>query len=91
MDEFPPIPFVKQVAMHCPQALFTYILLWEQSEGKGLLRIPKNEIKSNLFITRINFERHLLSLVREGLLISIQDRPDVYDLKLVLWSDIEPD
>lgn len=89
MDHFPPIPFVKQVAMHCPESLFTYILLWEFADPKtGILVVSKKDVKMQFLVTKSIFERQLMYLVREGLLNIPQNTDDKYYFELVLWGDI---
>ncbi len=84
-EEFPPIPYIKIVAEHCPRALCLYIKLWEEQSSNNTVVAYKDEIRHRFFTTITRFKNDLMAIVKEGL-ISVDETPSAYHVELVSWD-----
>ncbi len=87
MFDFPPIPFVKQLCIHYPEAIHTYTLLWDQKDNEGFVIVKKSKISLEYLVTPSKFQRYLMLLCREGLVNVIHDEDNEYELELVQWGE----
>lgn len=90
-EDFPPVPFVRQLCIHCPEAIYTYDLLWSAKDKEGFVRIAKANILEMFLMSEAKLVKHLLILCRMGLcnIITLSLDEDIIELELVLWSEMQ--
>lgn len=84
--DYPPYPYLDQVALHCPNSVHLYMELWKQRDKNNCFKIYKNEIPNQTLLEKEKFFRRLRPLCREGL-INIDEDPKVVKIEFVGWSD----
>jgi hypothetical protein len=84
--EYPPKPFLEQVANHCPKAISTYFYLWEKRDKNNCVMMTPQDI--SYFMHRNAFKDNLRKLNLEGL-ISYIEHPGKISIELVDWESFE--
>lgn len=81
--DYPPYPYLYQVALYCPKAVLSYMQLWEKRDKNTCkTTVIKSELKNQYLITQTKFKNDLLLLMREGL-ISIRETDYSIEVDLV--------
>lgn len=83
--DYPPYLYLKQVAEHCPKAVSTYMMLWQEQDKKNKVYIDKTTVRTEHLISLAKLRHDLLLLVKEAL-ISIQETETKIDIELVGWD-----
>ncbi len=86
LESCPPKLYLRQVAEHCPLALWTYMLLWDNKDYNNRLHIYKKDIKHEYLMDIRKFQTDLMKLVKEGL-ISVHETEKVIHIDIVSWDE----
>lgn len=89
MQQTPPVPYLHQIANHCPEAMSLYLGLWQRQDLDGHVHCKKEDIKREFLFSKTKFENKLLPLLSEGLVSVIYDSPQEIEVELVGWGLLE--
>lgn len=67
-SHFPPFQLFKNVVQTCPEAIYSYILLWQSKNKNNSLAIKKTEVRSSYHISKTKFRNNLMALAKLELL-----------------------
>jgi hypothetical protein len=87
-DNFPPIPYLEQIALNNPESLTTYIRLWRLKDKEYKVTLKRKEVFLYMICLVQKFEGDVMRLCAQGLL-SYTYKNRVYHLELVGWDNGE--
>jgi hypothetical protein len=88
LSHYPWLRYLIIIAEHCPHTLRTYLLTCDKLDDQNRLIILKKDISSEFLIRSNQFENHMLSIAREGL-ISMEKTPKFFCIECVDWDTLE--
>ena len=86
MFDYPPYPYLFQVAEHCPKSVVSYMNLWKSRNKDNRVFVFKSDIRSDYLTTHTKFKNDLLMLAKEGL-VSVDESPSKYTVELVGYDN----
>ncbi len=90
MFDYPPYPYLYQVALYCPKAVITYMQLWEKrNKNSCKTTIIKSDLKNQYLTTATKLKNDLLLLMREGLLSIVEETSYSLVIELVDFDEDE--
>ncbi len=86
--DYPPVGFVRQLAIHSPLALWPYELLWLNQDERHRLNLHKDTAQKHYAMTYRELRQHVFALARNGL-CEILDATDLsMCIELVQWGPL---
>lgn len=92
--EFPPHPYIEQLANHSHACISTYIKLWRRKDNKNNIFIEQSTIPLSLNIQPQKFQRDIIDICNEGLCNwnKIRKKRKLFlQIELVGWQDVRDD
>jgi hypothetical protein len=87
-DEFPPHPYLEQVALNCSEAQTTYIRLWRIRDPRNIIILRRKDAQTFFLRQVVCFENDLMKLCAQGLLSYTYDKKKkTFEIELTGWSD----
>jgi len=85
--EFPPHPYVEQVALNCCEAQTTYIRLWKLKDINYKIMVRRKDVHPFFLRQNVIFENDLMKLCAQSLLSYKYDKKKkTYEIELIGWS-----
>lgn len=85
--EYPPYPFLEQVANHCHKATAIYLWLWRHKNEENKVTLDNKKIPYLTGHGTAQFNHNLLALAKESL-INYDKKDHLTEIELVGWDDI---
>jgi hypothetical protein len=88
LEDFPPLPYIEQVALNIHEALTTYIRLWRLKDNSHKIILKRKDITRTFLRSIVKFEVDLMKLCAQGLL-SFTYQKRIYVIELTGWNNDE--
>lgn len=87
-EDFPPHPYIEQIALNCPETQSTYIRMWRLKNSNYKIIVSRKEIQKTFLRLVSTFECNLMKLCAQGLLSYRFDKKKKYfEIELIGWSN----
>ena len=84
--DYPPMPYLEQVAHHASKSVSTYLWLWQHKNKDNVVNVKTEKVPYTVQQSKVLFRNNLQHLVREGL-VNVKEKHDSYQIELVGWDE----